>query len=292
MTFSPFGIVERPFVANIVDYSIPYNVERAVVLTHVTSELNSNIFSYFSAFDSNIWILIIVSLITMTTIVSLFHKMLLVKKDLTISIIFNLFLKFYGSFLDKGLLKQLLFFNFNFIIYIFFHLDILSRNKFLKNFQSLILMSFWFIGILFIKILFSSELTAKLGLKTPVKQIDTLEELLNSNIKLILPNSFSMREPMHGINVRIHEKALKDGKLIETQELFRHDKWVEGVAEGENAIFLFEVPIRMIITKALRKLKEKCRFRYLPQDYGPIFYLTIASSKRLDKTFRDKLNLR
>jgi hypothetical protein len=152
-------------------------------------------------------------------------------------------------------------------------------------------MSFWFIGILFVKILFSSELTAKLGLKTPVKQIDTLEELLNSNIKLILPNSFSMRERMHGINIRIYEKALKDGKIIETQEFFRHDKWVEGVAEGESAIFLFEVPIHMIITKALRKLKE-CRFRYLPQDYGPNFYLTIASSKRLDKRFRDKLNLR
>jgi len=70
MTFSPFRIVERPFIANIVDYSIPYNVERAVVLTHVTTEMKSNIF-YFSAFDTNFWILIIVSLIAMTTMVSL-----------------------------------------------------------------------------------------------------------------------------------------------------------------------------------------------------------------------------
>jgi hypothetical protein len=120
MTFSPFDIVERPFVANIVDYSIPYNFERAVVLTHVTSELNSNIFSYFSAFDSNVWILTIVSLITMTTIVSLFHKMLLVEKDLTISIITELFLEFYASFLDKGLLEELFFFEFNYKISIFF----------------------------------------------------------------------------------------------------------------------------------------------------------------------------
>jgi hypothetical protein len=153
-------------------------------------------------------------------------------------------------------------------------------------------MSFWFIGILFIKILLSSELTAKLGLKTPVKQIDTLEELLNSNIKLILCNSFSLHESMQGINIRIYDKALKDGKILRIQELFGHDKWVEGVAEGENAIFLFEVPTHMIITKALRKLKEKCRFRYLPQDYGSKFYLTIASSKRLDVKFRHKLNLR
>jgi hypothetical protein len=153
-------------------------------------------------------------------------------------------------------------------------------------------MSFWFIGILFIKILFSSELTAKLGLKTPVKQIDTLEELLNSNIKLILLNSFSKHERMHDINMRIYEKALKDGTIVRIQEFFEDDKWVEGVAYGENAIFLFEVPIHMIITKALRKLKEKCRFRYLPQDYGQKFYLTIASSKRLDVKFRHKLNLR
>jgi hypothetical protein len=55
MTFSPFGIVGRPFVANIVDYSIPYNVERAVVLTHVTTEMKSNINkTYFFRFDHNV----------------------------------------------------------------------------------------------------------------------------------------------------------------------------------------------------------------------------------------------
>ncbi len=107
--FQSIPYSERPFIANIVDYSIPYDVERAVVLTHVTTEMKSNIFSYFSAFDTNVWILIIVSLIAMTTIVSLSHKMLLVKKDLTVSIITELFLEFYASFLDRGLLKELLF---------------------------------------------------------------------------------------------------------------------------------------------------------------------------------------
>jgi hypothetical protein len=153
-------------------------------------------------------------------------------------------------------------------------------------------MSFWFIGILFIKILFSSELTAKLGLKTPVKQIDTLKELLNSNIKLIVINSFLLNETMHDLDIQIYDKALKDGKVLQIQELYKDDKWVEGVAERENAIFLFEVPIHAIITKALKNLKEKCRFRYLSQDYGPKSHLTIASSKRLDVKFRQKLNLR
>ncbi len=48
----------------------------------------------------------------------------------------------------------------------------------------------------------------------------------------------------------------------------------------------------MIIFNVSKKLKEKCRFRYLSEDYGPQFVLTIASSKRLDKEFRQKLNLK
>jgi hypothetical protein len=64
------------------------------------------------------------------------------------------------------------------------------------------------------------------------------------------------------------------------------------VASGNNAIFLFEIPIHIITEKASKKLKEKCRFRYLSEDYGPQFVLTIASSKRLYKNFREKLNLK
>jgi hypothetical protein len=105
MTFSPFRIIERPFIANIVDYSIPYSFERSVVLTHITNKMNSNIFSYFSAFDSNVWVLIVVYMIIITTIVSLFHRILLLKKELNTEIIFNLFLKFYANFIDKGLFK-------------------------------------------------------------------------------------------------------------------------------------------------------------------------------------------
>jgi hypothetical protein len=105
MTFGPFGIREQPFSENIVDYSIPYHIDRLVVLTHVTNKMNSNIFSYFSAFDSNVWVLLIVSMITITTIVSLFHRILLLKNELNTDMIFNLFLKFYANFVDKGLSK-------------------------------------------------------------------------------------------------------------------------------------------------------------------------------------------
>jgi hypothetical protein len=64
------------------------------------------------------------------------------------------------------------------------------------------------------------------------------------------------------------------------------------VAAGKSAIFLFEVPVHTIITNGLKKLKEKCKFRYLSEDYGRKFSLTIASSKRLDVKFRHKLDFR
>ncbi len=164
------------------------------------------------------------------------------------------------------------------------------------NFQSFLLISFWFNGILLVKNLFSSELTAKLGLKTQVKQIDTFEELVNSNIKLVLPDSSTTHQTLgaanSNLNLEIYNKASKDITILHIQEIFRNDKWITGVTFGENAIFWFEVPIKIIITNASQKLKENCRFRYLPEDYGTQIMLTIASSVRLDKQFRKKLNLR
>jgi hypothetical protein len=168
---------------------------------------------------------------------------------------------------------------------------VLSKNLFLTGIESLLLMSFWFIGILFIKNLFSSELTAKLGLKTPVKQIDTIEELVNSNIKFILPNSFTP-DVNQSLSLKIYNKAMNEGKLLRLNEILSQDKWIKGVAAGGNAIFIYEVPAKTIINNVVHELKENCRLRYLPEDYGPKFSLTVASSKRLDEEFREKLNLR
>jgi hypothetical protein len=36
----------------------------------------------------------------------------------------------------------------------------------------------------------------------------------------------------------------------------------------------------------MKKLKENYRFRYLPEDYGPKFTLTIASSRTLEKELK------
>jgi hypothetical protein len=83
---------------------------------------------------------------------------------------------------------------------------------------------------------------------------------------------------MQGFNLKIYDKSLKERAILRVQQFYRQNKWIEGVAEGENAIFLFEVSIKMIISNVPKKLKEKCRFRHLPQDYEPQFAFTIASS--------------
>ena len=153
-------------------------------------------------------------------------------------------------------------------------------------------MSFWFIGISLVSILFSSELTAKLGFKTSVKQIDTIEELVNSNLKLII---FDGIESYHNLDPilfkRIRNKAESDKTLIFFAQYF-NEKWINGTANKENAIFNFEVPIKVIISKASKMLGNKCRFRYLAEDFGVSTSLTIGSSMRLNKVFRDELNLR
>jgi len=92
-------------------------------------------------------------------------------------------------------------------------------------------MSFWLIVISFISILFSSELTAKLGLKTPVKQIDTIEELTNSNFKLIISQVFSTQQTIEAksqqLYYRIYNKALKDNTIITIRE-FSEERWING----------------------------------------------------------------
>jgi hypothetical protein len=42
---------------------------------------------------------------------------------------------------------------------------------------------------------------------------------------------------MQGFNLEIHDEALKDQAILLIQEFYRQNKWIEGVASGENAIF-------------------------------------------------------
>jgi hypothetical protein len=51
-----------------------------------------------------------------------------------------------------------------------------------------------------------------------------------------------MKEPMkteiQNIQIKIFNKVLKSGKFLEIDEFLNQHIWIEGVAAGENAIFL------------------------------------------------------
>ena len=113
-------------------------------------------------------------------------------------------------------------------------------------------MSFWLIEISLVSILFSSELTAKLGFKPSVKQIDTIEELANSHLKLVMLDGIRGHNIIHIKKVwlfhKIYNKA-KDYKTILSEYWKILDgKWIKGVSNGKYAIFLFEVTIKAIIS--------------------------------------------
>ena len=103
MSFSPFVMREDAFKANILDYTIPYNIESFQILTPVKEEMKENIFSYFTVFDINIWSLILISFLTMILIVSIIWKMVLIEKQLSFQLYSEICIRFYASFLNKGI---------------------------------------------------------------------------------------------------------------------------------------------------------------------------------------------
>ena len=103
MSFSPFTIREDPFIDNIVDYTIPYNIESPIILTSVKDEMKANLFSYFTVFNNNVWSVIFISVIIMLLIVSINRKMLLIEQHFSFETYSEIFLRFYASFLNKGI---------------------------------------------------------------------------------------------------------------------------------------------------------------------------------------------
>ena len=95
-----------------------------------------------------------------------------------------------------------------------------------------------------------------------------------------------------GLFQKIQTKAKNDKTYFTSIRQIFDEKWIKGVSIGEFSIFLFEVPIKTIISQSSKMLGNKCKFRFLPEDFGSFLALTIAMSKRLNKLFRHELNLR
>ena len=97
------NIREEPFVDKIVDYTIPFTHERCVILSHVTNDMEYDLFSYFMVFDINVWSVLMISIFTIILIVSIFHDLILIERKLTFKLILDFLFKLYANCLSKGI---------------------------------------------------------------------------------------------------------------------------------------------------------------------------------------------
>ena len=60
----------------------------------------------------------------------------------------------------------------------------------------------------------------------------------------------------------------------------------------ESAMFLYEVPLKMMSIFHSNYLKPNTKFRFIGERFGNPFIQTVAMSRRLSQTFRRQINLR
>ena len=91
---------------------------------------------------------------------------------------------------------------------------------------------------------------------------------------------------------KIVQKVQREKTIFPITQMFVQGHLIVDVSYGRSAMFLYEVPLKMIASLHLKSLKPNTKFHFMQDQFDKPFILTVASSKRLDKKFRDQLNLR
>jgi len=149
-------------------------------------------------------------------------------------------------------------------------------------------------SIIIINNYFSAKLTAKMNAKTNVDRINSLDDLFDSHLNLVVPCSFlnTMKALNNNYFINKFTKRSQFSKtILNGYQIINEEKWVKGVVKGESAIFFYEVPTKKALVNFLSDYKSDINLKFLDNDFG-YSVLTIASNRRLDKEFRDYLNFR
>jgi len=91
MTFSPFPLIEKPFSQYILDYTVPYNIERRIILIQQDNYILTNIFSFLFVLNWQIWILILILVLFIYLFVIIINAMLTNGHNITSSMKLKLF---------------------------------------------------------------------------------------------------------------------------------------------------------------------------------------------------------
>jgi hypothetical protein len=143
--------------------------------------------------------------------------------------------------------------------------------------------------------LFSSHLAANMGVKLAPKQIDTISDLLKTNIKIIItgPKPGKHKNSINQISKDIYSKINITNEIFENyvslSQLMENIKWISGVSDGKYSISFYKIPLRMIVNIFADKLGDKCRFRYMDETMSlSIDMSALPINRRFDKQFRMK----
>ena len=154
-------------------------------------------------------------------------------------------------------------------------------------------MSVWLFGAFYLGQVLSSEIIAKYSLDLPKPQIETINDLVKTNMSLlVLPNIQIFNSIEENLLDRIIKKAEKDKTILPIDRMFMEEDWIVDVSFGKSAIFFCELPLKIIAMIHSNSLKPNTRFRFIEERFGSPYIVTIALSKRLPKKFRDQFNLR
>ena len=137
-------------------------------------------------------------------------------------------------------------------------------------------------------------MTMRFSLKTPTKRIETMKELVESDMRLIVSDAFMTMNtlPDHHLFELIKIKVESQGTYTTTSNIGSNEKWILETASGKAAIFYTSLILKTIVIKFIKLISPDTKFYFLEEQYRNPFLVSFASRKSLPRTLRDKINYR
>ena len=132
-------------------------------------------------------------------------------------------------------------------------------------------MTSWLFSAYQLSLLISGEITTMFSLKMPNNQIDTLQQLLDSNMKIVAFFAFISEEnvQINPVFNKIKQKVEKDKLSISIREMIQDKSWVIDTALGKTAMLFARVPLKSIVIKYLDEFRSNAKFRFLGERFRP-----------------------
>ena len=162
------------------------------------------------------------------------------------------------------------------------------------KYSTIIALISWIFGTYLISIFISGEVTAKFSLKIPNKQINTLEELLDSKLKFILQQSLLGFQNEHAkpLLVEIVKRAQNDRTITTISKLMKDRKWMVDLSYGKSVVFLGENLLRRALINHIKHLKANAKFRIIGERFWGQKLLSFCLSLRLNIQLRNNINVK